>query len=983
MRTKIYLLLIALVATIGSVWGQGQSFTYGGLNYSVTDVAGRIVEVARGNYSGDIVIPSTVPFGNDTYKVESIVDYAFSRSQGLRSVVISEGIKSIGEYAFAMDSSLVSVTIKTTDLTTIPHRAFYGCVALAEITIPEGVQSLGVDAFLGCPGLVTVNLPSTLQTIGNNALSGGDIVESYNIHEDNTNFKSIDGVLYNFAMTTLIAYPNGSKNTSLTIPNSVTVLSGNIFMRALNLTDFLVDVTHPTFSSVGGVLFNKVGDVLIYCPAGKVGEYKIPDGVTTITERAFIGTALTKIVIPTSVTSINMHETFNFATELVEFEVALGNGQYKSEAGVLFSEDMTILVAYPNARPDEDYVVPTSVTTIGTRAFNHSLYIKNIKLHDGITTIEHTAFLLSWSLESINLPNAVTAFERYSLASCYELKSIILPDNMTSIPLAFLRYSRSLTSVEIPQNVTSIGDQAFQYSGVKNVTLPDNLLTIGSNAFDDAHLASVVIPESVTSIGANAFANNLDLKEVIFLGDTPPATISSDAFYGIAEDAYLIVPQGSEALYEAWVDANSLSFTAAYEATTVVVNPATGVKFIDDETGEVLSELPQAATGKEYTILPEDDEKNEVESVTVGGSTITKGTDGEFHVLLDGDKTIEVVVVPKKVVTFINDGSTVHTQYVKNGALATSYSSISKSGHNLRGWNVGSSTTLYNFSTPVTADLTLTASWAEIPATFTVTITPLSGVTVNKTGETVDAGRSFSFTAEARSGYSVIVSVNGTTLPAISGITYLIEDIRENKTVTFRLVAGSIAPPNPGPGDGTTPPPAPEVGIPGPGEPGGPGQVIIDGNTPSDLGKLPGDGQIIVRPPLVDPNSPTPPKVIIDGKEVEGEWKTDEDGNPVFVIDLDGLEDGKHTIIINDKEFEFTVDKNARPTSNDVLSTATVTAGYGSVTIETPNAATVQVVSFSGSVVYNAKVTGTTTVNVPAGIYAVVVDGTVTKVVVR
>jgi hypothetical protein len=98
---------------------------------------------------------------------------------------------------------------------------------------------------------------------------------------------------------------------------------------------------------------------------------------------------------------------------------------------------------------------------------------------------------------------------------------------------------------------------------------------------------------------------------------------------------------------------------------------------------------------------------------------------------------------------------------------------------------------------------------------------------------------------------------------------------------------------------------------------------------------------------------------------------------------LDGLEDGKHTIIINDKEFEFTVDKNARPTSNDVLSTATVTAGYGSIIIDTPTSATVSVVSFSGSVVYNAKVTGTVTVNVPSGIYVVVVDRTVTKVVVR
>jgi len=298
--------------------------------------------------------------------------------------------------------------------------------------------------------------------------------------------------------------------------------------------------------------------------------------------------------------------------------------------------------------------------------------------------------------------------------------------------------------------------------------------------------------------------------------------------------------------------------------------------------------------------------------------------------------------------------------------------SVSNPGHDLQGWFA--SGIAWNFTTPVTTDMTLTAQWTSTPApkaTYTVTITPLSGVSVDRSSTTVGEGNSFKFEAEATTrGYSVIVSVNGTTLPATSGITYLIEDIRENKTVTFRLVGPGI------PGPGT---PDPEVG---PGLPGGPGQIIIDENTPPEIpGVLPPTGEIIVYPPVVEPG--TDPSVTIDGEEVPGRWDEDEDGNPIFVIDYENLEDGKHTIIINDKEFEFTVDKNARPTSNDVLSTATVTAGYGSITIDTPNSATVSVVSFSGSVVYNARVTGTTTVNVPSGVYAVVVDRTVTKVVVR
>ena len=970
MRTKFYLLLIALVTTIGSVWGQGQTFTYGGLNYRVTDVAGRTVEVARGNYSGDIVIPSTVPFGNDTYKVESIVDYAFYRTQGLRSVVLSEGLKSIGVSAFSNDSSLVSVTFNNvTTLETIADHAFRSCVALTEITIPEGVQNIGENSFLGCLGLTIVNLPSTLATIGTNAFFGCENVKSFNMESANTNYISTGGVLYNGAMTMIIAYPNGSEETSFAIPHGVTTLDPRMFAWATNLTDF-VDNSHPTFSIIDGAVFNNTEKTLIYCPPGKAGEYEIPAGVETLSERAFMGSKLTKILFPASVATINMSDMFSYCTELAEFEVADGNGHFKSEAGVIFSKDMTRLVAYPPVRLGDDYEVPNGVTTIGALAFRGSSSVKNIKLPNGITTISGSAFFLAESLESINLPSSITSFGNSSFATCYGLKAITLPDNMTSIPLGFLRYSTSLTSIEIPQGVTSIGYQAFQYSGLESVILPDNLLTIDYNAFDGTNLTSIVIPANVTSIGANAFDSNSKLKEVTFLAADPTAIIvDTDAFFGIAEDAYMVVPQGSKALYEAWVDANSLPFVV-YEAATVVVNPATGVKFIDDETGEVLSELPQAATGKEYTILPEDDEKYEVESVTVNGSPITKGTDGEFHIFLDGDKAIDVVIVPKKVVTFINDGVTIHTQYVKNGALATSYSSVSKSGHNLRGWNVGSSTTLYDFSTPVTADLTLTASWTEILAEYTVTITPLSGVRVNRTGDTVNAGGSFKFEAEAiASGNTLSVSVNGSPLSAISGTTYLIEDIREDKTVRFTLTRG-----------GTTPTPDPEVG---PGLPGGPGQVIIDKDTPSDIpGVHPPTGEIIVYPPIVEPG--TDPSVTLDGEEVEGEWKTDDNGNPIYVIDFDDLEDGEHTLVIGDKEYTFTTDKNAGgATSNDILSTTKIVAGHGSISVSVAQPTHVQIVSMTGAVVYSANVASETVVSLPQGLYIVKAGTSGVKVVVR
>jgi hypothetical protein len=71
------------------------------------------------------------------------------------------------------------------------------------------------------------------------------------------------------------------------------------------------------------------------------------------------------------------------------------------------------------------------------------------------------------------------------------------------------------------------------------------------------------------------------------------------------------------------------------------------------------------------------------------------------------------------------------------------------------------------------------------------------------------------------------------------------------------------------------------------------------------------------------------------------------------------------------------------PTSNEQLTAASISTGVGEITIETATSASIQIVSISGKVVYSANASGTTSVNVPAGIYIVVVDGKSTKVVVR
>ena len=735
MRTKIYLLLIALVVTVGSVWGQ--TFTYEGLNYNITDEIAKTVEVAKNSYSGDLTIPSTVQFGDDFYSVKSIVAYAFSENRDLTSVVIPDGIETIGNAAFLWCSNLVSATINTTTLETIPDGMFQRCPALTEITIPEGVKTIRGLAFLGCEAMVTVNLPSTLKTIVINAFDSCTGVKFYNVTASanpSPPFRSEGGVLYNGAMTTIVRYPLGSEASSFTIPKDVTNV-GTTLVDAANLENIIVHDESAAFSSSdNGMLLNKLGTILIVCPAGKGGDLVIPDGIVTVNDRAFEGCKnLTKISIPSSVQFLNVDFTFRNCDNLVGFEVADGNDFFVTDQhGVLFNKDMNRLVAYPNARHDDDYEVPSGVLNIANDAFYTSLYVKNIKLPDGLTSIGRRAFFDSRSLESINLPNTITSVGDNFFTGCVHLKDVNIPDNnlFTTVVNRMFTKTESLTSIEIPKHITAIGTAAFEGSGIENITLPDGLTTIGERAFVETNLTSIVIPENVSSIGTNAFDGSLNLKEITFLIDDPTTmTIGADAFYGIAEDAYIIIPAGKKDEYVQWTEDNNLPFTAdnIYEAATVVVDPAKVLKFIEAATGKVLDKLPQAATGKDYIILPKDDNNYEVTDVKVNGDTADRNTDGQFYVTLDGNKDIKVTVAPKEVVII-----TIHK----------------------------------------------------------VTIEHLAGTSVSKSLSSyeVEEGGAFSFTAIATDATSAVtVYVNGTELAPTSDDFYYIDGITEDLLITFSL----------------------------------------------------------------------------------------------------------------------------------------------------------------------------------------------------
>jgi BspA type Leucine rich repeat region (6 copies) len=247
--------------------------------------------------------------------VTSVGDYAFADTK-LTSVTIPDSATNIANEAFQNCHSLTAITVAA-------QNPVYSCVdgALfdknqttlveypaggpANYTIPDSVTSIEDEAFSGT-GVAGV-------TIGNGVTS----------IQDNTflNCESLTNVTIPDSVTSISskAFQYCRSLTSVTIGNGVTNISSDMFIGS-DLITIEVSAQNPIYSSVDGVLFNKSLTTLILCPP-RLGSYTIPNGVTNIGNYAFgYCYFLANVTIPNSVTSIGsgaFYECFSLKNVII------------------------------------------------------------------------------------------------------------------------------------------------------------------------------------------------------------------------------------------------------------------------------------------------------------------------------------------------------------------------------------------------------------------------------------------------------------------------------------------------------------------------------------------------------------------------------------------------------------------------------------------------------------------------------------------
>ena len=491
----------------------------------------------------------------------------YSRRTQIRKITISEGVTSIGEYAFEECTNVTSISIPGS-VTELNEYCFSACVSMKNITIPQSVTRIADGVFDACEKLTDIYYGGTDAswkhiTSWNAGLGGNVTIHSTGVFTgkcgDNLTWKIDNNEVLTISGTGRIPDYNdpssGGNNTApwygyayqikkVVLGSGVQNIGNNAFAGCYGMTD----ITIPDgVTSIGDSAFD-------WCSA--LTEISIPGTVSSIGSWAFSRCALREVEIPQGITSIQS-DTFWACTQLTKITIpaSVTSIGYEAFSGCALRE----------------VEIPQGITSIQSRTFQNCTYLTKITIPDSVTSVDAYAFLDCHALKTVYyggteaqwegmhvdnyagnnsaLLDATLYFEmqyqriaagscggnlRWSLMEDGVLKitgSGAMPDYSDASNAPWHRYGSRIKEVRVGANVTKIGENAFRRTGVQKVVFcaketgsTDAPLVLGDYCFAYCDfLNEIQFGNRVIVPGNNVFVSCSGLT-----GVTVPETVKLD-----------------------------------------------------------------------------------------------------------------------------------------------------------------------------------------------------------------------------------------------------------------------------------------------------------------------------------------------------------------------------------------------------------------------------------------------------------------------
>ena len=436
------------------------------------------------------------------------------RELSVPSVLGGFPVTAIGDEVF-LYTYLTNVTVPD-GVKSIGNRVFAGCSILNTVTLPDSLIHIGDHAF-EWSGLVSFTFPDSVTEVGVNPFVECAHLTCIAVSPDHPTLAITDGVLFEKTTQRLITYPKAKGNTSYAVPQGTRIIGDFAFCRCTSLCsvtspDSVTRVGRGGFelcTSLTGIVLpdsiTEIGDyafdncrslVSVNIPKGVTSIGKctfngcvalsgidIPDNITSIGDYAF-GTchALTSVSIPDSVAEIGANP-FSNCGRLNQFIVSTDHPVFAVINNALFHKATMRLIACPCTLKAKTYDIPEGTHIIGDNAFYNCGYFLSIHIPDTVTVIEDYA-LNCPSLTELILPDSVTTIGEGIANGCFDLKYVRFPAGITSISANMFSFCDSLRAMTIPDSVVSIGIGAFSYcTALKDLVIPSSVIFIGDAAF--------------------------------------------------------------------------------------------------------------------------------------------------------------------------------------------------------------------------------------------------------------------------------------------------------------------------------------------------------------------------------------------------------------------------------------------------------------------------------------------------------------------